>query len=96
MKLIPAGEINYGVCFQFELNGDTCCANHRYINNGYHLNYFMNNKFKAANYKSSEHANTRFLILREDISGSAKQRNRLKIREVPDDVNFNLELINNN
>lgn len=81
MDLIPACEINYGVCFQFKKGGEICVANHRYISNGYKLMYFMKNKFHCAKYKSSENARNRFLILREDLSGSATQRNRLKIKK---------------
>lgn len=81
MKLISAGQIDYGVYFQFKEGGKVCCANHSYISNGYKFTYFMNNGRKCAKYKTTERANKRMLILREDINASARQRNRLKIIE---------------
>jgi hypothetical protein len=78
---IPAAEINYGVYFQFNESGDICIAHHRYIRNGLRLTYFHKNKLKAAKYRTSANARARLLILREDVSGSARQRNRLKIIE---------------
>lgn len=81
MNLISAGHINYGVYFQFKKDGVICCANHSYINNGYKFNYFMNNRKKCSKYKTTERANKRMLILREDINASARQKNRLKIKQ---------------
>lgn len=78
-NFIPASQINYGVYFQFSEKGAVCCANHRYIKNGLILKCFINNRFHSIQYKTVDNASKRLLILREDISGSAKQQNRLAI-----------------
>lgn len=79
-QIIPIAAIQYGVCFQFKKGGAICLKHHSYIRNGIKCMYFMNNKLKCAKYKTSENANKRFVILREDISESGRQINRLKIK----------------
>jgi len=82
-----------GFIFSLKPKGPVCCANHRYVKNGYELHYFMNNRHRAVKYKSSEKSNKRFLILREDINASAQQQNRLKIvKNAGIEIDFNIQI----